>query len=508
MSEEPPLVDLPVRRGRRTTTQRLLLLLSVTLTVLAVGAAALVGWGAWKLNSIDRADVALDELVAGGPSNYLIVGSDSRSGGDPVDPGATDDRMPLADTIMLVRIDPQTTTARVLSLPRDLWVTLPATGEKGRVNAAYANGPQELIDTLRSELGVPINHYVEIDFSGFQQVVSAIDGVPMYFDRAMQDDNSGLNIAHPGCITLDGPQALGFARARHLRYFTDGGFAYDGTGDLGRMSRQQVFLRRVIDRARSKVADNPLKIKDLVDVGTASTTIDAGLTVDDLVTLGRRFSSFDSADLASYALPVTPRTTAGGAQIVDLDPTEAQPVLTLFREETPADPSTPTTGPAPTTDSSAAPGAADPDDVSLTVLNSSGRDGLAASVADDLGADGFDVDDVGNGVVLGHGVEARSVVRFGAGAQPDAALVAQAAGGAATEPDPSLEAGSVVLYLGDDFTALAPGSTDGSSDDSTDGAPSAASPASEGSGASATGPEPSEPVGVVPGDPPAGTDCG
>ena len=185
------------------------------LSVAALAVASVVAWGAWKYRQIDRTEVSLDELVAGGAANYLIVGSDSREGGDPLDPSSSNDHAPLADTIMVVRVDPRSTAAKVLSFPRDLWVTQASTGKQGRLNAAYAAGPQPLVDTLRSELGIPINHYVEVDFKGFKQVVNAIDGVPLWFDRAMRDRNTGLAVEQPGCITLDGRNALAFARSRH-----------------------------------------------------------------------------------------------------------------------------------------------------------------------------------------------------------------------------------------------------------------------------------------------------
>ena len=508
MPEDPTEFTAPAR-ARRSWAQRALLGFGAVLTILAMTAASVVAWGAWKLQSIERTDVELDALLADGPVNYLIVGSDTRSGGDPIDPGSVDDRAPLADTIMLVHVDPRATSARVLSLPRDLWVTLPSTGEKGRINAAYTAGPQELIDTLRTELDVPINHYVEIDFSGFQDVVSAIDGVPMWFDRAMRDDNSGLNVLHPGCITLDGPAALSFARARHLRYFEQGDFSYDGTGDLGRISRQQVFLRRVIDRARSKGLTNPLTLKSLVDVGVDSTTIDSGLSVANLAALGRQFAAFDSAELVSYTLPNLPRTTDGGAQIVEVDRAEAEPVLDLFRPGAPSGNEQPTRGettlPAPTdtaTASSSSPPTVTPGEVTVSVLNSSGKSGLAVEVANDLVAVGFEVDSFGNGDELGHADEAKTVIRYSPGADLEARLVAaQVSETTELEKDTSLPDGGVALYLGADFTGIRP-VADAETTTTVDGS------ATTGAEAEATIPQPADPVGIVPGDPPPGRSCG
>lgn len=502
MAPELPIIDEvgPPVRPRRTWPQRVLLTLGGVFAVVAVVAAAAVGWGAWKLRSIDRTDVVLDQLPDDGPANYLIVGSDSREGGDPLDPSAGEDHQPLADTIMLLRIDPDTKAARMLSLPRDLWVTLPSTGESGRVNAAYTAGRQELIDTLRAELDVPINHYVEVDFKGFQQIVSSVDGVPMWFDRAMRDTNTGLDVPDPGCITLDGRAALAFARARHLQYFEDGGFTFDGTGDLGRISRQQLFLRRVIDRAKDKGIKNPLTLKRLVDVGTDNVTIDRDLSVTELVALGRRFSAFDSSALKTYTLPVTPRTTDAGAQVVDIDSVAAGPILELFRS---AEPDAAGSGRSKALTGDLA-GLPDPADVTATVLNSSGQQGLAVDVAADLTAAGFVVDHYGNGVELDHASEAVTVVRYPPGSETEAlALATRVTGDAEVEEDASLDGGTVVLFLGADFAGLDSKSASATTTTAAGAVTSTTVPAPP-----TTLPEQSEVVGMIPGDPPPRESCG
>ena len=501
MDEELPTHESPRHRARRSWRQRILLSVGVFATVVTLVGAGVMGWGAWKLRSIDRTDVALDRLLAGGPANYLIVGSDSRSGGDPLDPSAADDHQPLADTIMLLRVDPSAQTAKVLSLPRDLWVTVPATGKKGRVNAAYANGPQELVDTLRAELDVPINHYVEVDFQGFQEIVSAIDGVPMWFDRAMRDRNTGLDVLHPGCITLDGRNALAFARSRHLQYYEGGGFTYDGTGDLGRISRQQLFLRRVIDRAKDKGIANPLTAKRLIDVGTSNVTIDSQLSVRDLLALGQRFAAFSSGALDTYTLPNTPRTTDGGAQVVELNAAAAEPILALFR-----DPVTPTaTSGLGSTEVAgvSTTSTVRPADVAATVLNSSGLTGVALEASNALVAQGFVVDHWGNGDEMDHPVEATTVVRYGRGAAGAAqTLAAHVEGGAQTAEDLTLDSGAVVIFLGADYTGI----LSASASSATSSTVATSQPST--STTSTTTPPPSKVIGMIPGDPPPGKSCG
>ena len=128
-------------------------------------------------------------------------------------------------------------------------------------------GQQRLIDTIESVLDLEVHHYAEVNFVGFQDIVNALDGVPIWFDTPMRDEGSGLKVETAGCHVLDGSQALAFARSRTLQYQVDGVWRSDLSADLGRMSRQQHFLRRVVDRARSKLNITELAtIDEVLDV--------------------------------------------------------------------------------------------------------------------------------------------------------------------------------------------------------------------------------------------------
>lgn len=508
-----PSNDALSPRPHRSAGQRILLGLGLLAVLASLAGAAAVAWTAREFRSIDREDVLLDRPVAS-PSNFLIVGSDSRDRVDPDDPdgGSTPTRAPLADTMMVVRIDPEEETVRVLSMPRDLWITLPD-GEKGRLNAAYAHGPQDLIDTLRAELDIPINHYVQVDFKGFKDVVDAIGGVPMWFDRAMRDRNSGLDVLHPGCITLDGTSALAFARSRHLQYYENGGFTYDGTGDLGRISRQQVFIRRVLARANDQGYSNPLTMKRLIETGVDNVTLDQGLSVGTLIGIGERFAEFEPDAMLTYTVPATPRTTAGGAAVLDIDREAAEPILELFRDPVPG--TTTTTGAdglgsETTTDATTTTGftpVETPFDV--TVLNSSGIAGRAEEVADDLVAAGFEVGRFGNGAELGYDDEPATIVRFAAGHEDEARTVAAELGDdVEVEEADDLGSDTVVVFLG-----RSDGSAAGDQPSTTGDGGSATTTAGTGAttsttAAAATTATTTPPVGIVPGDPPEGRSCG
>ena len=428
--------DGPASRRRRSGSQRVVLAVGVFVSTCLFAAAAAAGWGYWKLSHIDRVNVDLSAAIDGAPQNYLIVGSDSRADGDPVDPGALAQGSRLgqrSDTIMVLRIDPRAEDAAMLSLPRDLWVPIAGKNRSQRINVAYSLGKQTLVDTIQQTFDIRINHYLEIDFRGFQGLVNAIGGVPMWFDRAYRDLNSGLRIDRPGCIKLDGFGALALARSRHLEYMIDGGWRSDGTGDFGRISRQQAFIRRMINRALSKGLDNPLELKNLVEVGTHNISIDKGLSVSDLLALGQRFRKFNPSTLSTLTLPATPYRTSAGAAVLQLDQTGAQPMLNVFR--------------------GLALDAVQESSLDVTVLNSSGRAGEAANVAGALHRVGFGIARWGNGSELGRSLEDHTVIQYAPHAQAAADLLARHLAVAA-EPveNAGLSAGEVVLFVGKDFT--------------------------------------------------------
>jgi LCP family protein required for cell wall assembly len=171
---------------------------------------------------------------------YLVLGNDSRKGLSEQDKArfGSDKSVPgqRSDTIMLVRLDPRQKKAIVLSFPRDLWVTIPGQG-KGKITSAYEGGPYRTADTVSKLTGLTIDHFLSIDLAGFQNVVRAIEGVPICVDRPMKDQKAGLNIP-AGCQTLGPEQALAFVRARSV--------CGDFIPDFSRITRQQQFLRAVL----------------------------------------------------------------------------------------------------------------------------------------------------------------------------------------------------------------------------------------------------------------------
>src|SRR3546814_499007 len=232
---------------------------------------------------------------------------------------------------MLLRVDPQEKQARILSFPRDLWLPI-ADGSTGRINSAHAKGEQVLIDTIEENFGVPINHYIEIDFVGFERLVDAVGGIPMWFDEPVRDEHTGLFVPEASCQVLDGSQARKFVRSRYPEYKDDAGDGVrDGTADLGRITRQQIFVRRAVTKAVSRGLTNLGTLNQLVSAGVDNVRLDKNLDASDLVALGRQFASFDADELVGYSIPSESGRSSGGASIERPLMTEAEPILKIFR---------------------------------------------------------------------------------------------------------------------------------------------------------------------------------
>jgi LCP family protein required for cell wall assembly len=454
-------------KPRRTWLQRGVLTMGVLSSIAIAATAFGLGYVYRKVSRIPRVELSsvLDNPQdAGEPENYLIVGIDNAdrlAEDDPVRTGR--DGLMRSDTIMVLRIDPAEKHASLLSLPRDLWVPYAASNDEGRINTAIQRGdgrPDVLIQVLNDYLGIPIHHYVQVDFKGFHDLVDAVGGVPVYFPYPAKDDHSGLAIFRTGCVTLDAEQALAYARSRHYEEEIDGDWTTDQSSDLGRIRRQQDFIRRALDRAVSKGARNPGTLDKLLNAALDSVTVDDDLTTGDILDLAQRFREFDPESLETYSVPVE-RDFVGGADILRLLEAEAEPTLALFRGTAPADP----------TDLS-------PAMIPLTVLNGTGAPSQASTAADALASVGFSI--VSRGDDAQYGTE-RTTVRYPAGQRAAAEYVARwlvngaqleeipagdaddAAGGTGAVPDDGLR---VIDENGDPVT----GGTDGATTDGAVGA--------------------------------------
>ena len=303
--------------ARRSWAQRLLIGVNAVALVAAASAAGVLAYSNDRLAGVDRLDLSevtqYDELEPGDPQNYLIVGIDDASGLDAADSVRTGrEQGILTDTIMVLRVDPKEATADLLSFPRDLWVPIADTGAEQRINAAFATGgPERLIRTINENFGIPVHHYLQVDFAVFRKLVDVVGGVPVYFPRPARSEDAGLVIEEPGCWSLGPVQALGFSRARkdYLVQDDDGDWHTDLRGDHSRIERQQLFVQLALRQAIAKGARNPNTMRRLVELAIsdegAQVRVDDSLDVGNIVDLGRQFRSFDPGDLVTHTLPTT-----------------------------------------------------------------------------------------------------------------------------------------------------------------------------------------------------------
>jgi len=430
---------------RRTWPQRLLLALNIVVVLAcfaAAGGLLYLDDKTAKIQHIQLSHVLTgrqDIDVATESINVLLVGVDSADGLDPDDPVRSErDREGVSgmrsDTIMILRIMPTEGRIALMSFPRDLWVEIARTGRKDKINSAmFVGGPQQLIDTIWSNFRIPLDHYVQVDFAQFKQLVDVIDGVKVYFDTAARDEYTGLDIAEPGCVTLNGDQALAYARSRYYEYYDEerGRWEYDGTSDLGRISRQQDFIRRALSRAVAKGIRNPFTLNQLVNTGLEAVVLDDGLSAADLITLGTKFRSFEPDQLETYPLPVVV-DTIGDASVVRLLDTEAAPILDIFRGVSATE--------------------LGPEQVSVRVLNGTGRPREGATTGEALAGVGFDVAGIGDADPQD---VTRTRIRFAPKNRPGAELLARyLTAGATLVEDATVGDGLVEVTTGIDFRGV------------------------------------------------------
>jgi LCP family protein required for cell wall assembly len=434
----PPGRRHRARRAHRTWGQRLLIGFNGVLVIVCLAAAASLAYVERQVGDVPRVNIGgvLDEKPASGEAqNFLLVGVDNGRGLAQDDPVlyAREDTL-NTDTIMVLRVEPGSERASLLSFPRDLWVPIAGTSSRGKINSALSlGGPERLVETIQQNFGIPINHYVQVDFAGFKNLVSAIDGVPVYFPWPARDENTGLYVEEPGCVTLDADQALAFARSRYFQTYEDGRWRFDESSDFGRISRQQTFIRAAMKRAVAKGVRNPFTLNQLIRVGQQSVTLDNSLTTEQIVDLGMQFREFDPDELDIYTVPGRDATTPAGAAAVYVDEKAARPILDVFRGfRAGAD---------------AVPAAR------VEVRNGSGVSGQGRAALDALQAAGFVGVDSSDASDFAYPT---TLVRYAPGQELAAANVARFIDGTPVfEEDPSIaDEADVVLVTGQDFTAV------------------------------------------------------
>ena len=426
------------------------------ITVAVAAAGSVYGYVNWRFSQIRR--ISIPSIVGaitgtsappGAPMTILVVGSDSRAGNTSGDAQQFGSAAAVggqrSDTIMLLHVDPASTKATLLSIPRDLWVQIPGTNNHDRINSTFDNGPDLLVKTIETDLGIPIDHYIEVDFQSFRDIVDAVGGVKEYFPTPARDAYSLLNIPNPGCYTMTGDMALSFVRARHYEYKVDGRWVYEAESDLARIKRQQSFIKKMISKAQSSGLTNPIELNNIIGGVTKNLTLDSGFSRSLLLTLAKRFRNISPDSLPTATLPTSP-AVIGGADVLLLQQTQAQQAISDFLHPT-SSPTTPTTNGGPATTSGVLPST-----VRVAVLNGTGRTGEAGAASSGLRGEGFNVTATQSANNFNY---TTTQIRYLPGDEAQAQLLAGAVKGSSQlQADSSIQGADVELITGQTYQGI------------------------------------------------------
>jgi LCP family protein required for cell wall assembly len=327
------------------------------LIVVVIAAAGVLAGQSYEQHEFNKSRVVnisngiLTPTKPGKPANYLLIGSDSRTGesAQEVSHFGAQDVGGGSDVMMVLHVEPATKTGVLVSFPRDLVVDVPGHGRE-LLNATYnQGGPDLVIQTIEKDFDLKIHHYLEVGFRGFRDIVNAIGKIHLWFPTPVHDPYTGLETLKAGCVSVNGDQALAYARSRHYYVPQDvknpapwhwdyqtstGGQGWTQTGsDLDRIPRQQYFLRTISQAAIDKTGSNPLKITGLLDAVVKNFAHDQLLKMDALKSLVRTFNGLNPTRVQMTTLPNEAATGSWAGHVVAKYP-DANLVLSRLRDLT------------------------------------------------------------------------------------------------------------------------------------------------------------------------------
>lgn len=455
----------PPPRRRVVRRRALIALIGVVVLVLVVAAGG-YGYALYRFDQVKK--LTIPSLASGGsaqPMTILLVGNNSRAAlnGKQSNSFGTAQQVGGArsDVTMLLHLNPATHQASLLSIPRDLFMPIPGTTKANRVDAALNFGPDRLVQTIQQDLGITINHYVELNFDTFQNVINILGGVKMYFPTPVRDAYSGLNITQAGCQQLNGFQALAVVRARHMFYQQNGTWQYDGLGDLSRIQRDHEFLRVLAAQVQSQAGGNPLVLNKIIGAVAPQLQVDSAFSLSTLLGLVTTYHSINPNAIPTATLPVAYannyvyRGANYGDVVMPVQPLDQQ-VIDTFLGRTPP----------PTTPASRA-------GVKVEVLNGSGIPGRGHQVAAQLQSGGFTVSNIGTTTVTGSPAE--TIVYYRPGHLAEAQQLAAALGGEAIlGRRPLSTTADVQLVVGSNLTIAPPATASSSASPTPSSSPTTA----------------------------------
>lgn len=336
--------------SRRSGALRLFVGFNIVLSLALVAAGSGLLYANWKLGS--RQVVTIDSVPEGdgnlnlpagdlSAKNFLITGSDNNAcvAKDSPYAGGFGKRASYgerSDSIMLIRVNPQDNQAAILSFPRDLWVKQAGSSRRGRINTNFdKKNPNRLIRTIKENFDIPVDHYVNIDFCAFAEIVDAVGGVRVPFQFKARDRRTGFKVLRARvCYTFAGDHALAYMRSRHYQWFDPSLMKWrtDQSSDYGRISRQQDFMKRMIRKALDKSKTSPRAATGILNAGLKNIITDSRLSPLTVLQLGQAMKNFDSDTMGSYTMPGVGQMIDDAAVIVpDLESATSKKILAVFQ---------------------------------------------------------------------------------------------------------------------------------------------------------------------------------
>ncbi len=433
-----------------------------TLVVVALLAGGAFAYAHYRYGQITKVGLpsAKGTVRSGKPFNVLLVGSDSRSGLSSSQQASYGSASQVggrrADTMVIVRINPATGKAAMLSIPYDYFAPIANTSHSDRISNALNGGPNQLVATIQQDLHIPISHYLEVNFGGLINVVNAMGGVKVDFPYPSRDTMSGLSIPTAGCQLLNGKQALALVRSRYFSYFKNGSWHFDGTADFGRIHRQHAFLQAAVKRVRSTILTNPVALNNLLGAAAKNLTVDNKLSLTGLAQLALQLRSVASGHIAGFTLPTQIVNNYGQyGDVLFPVPSQDAAVISQFMNAAGSSSSKPAT--------KATNRISDP----VQVLNGDGTAGIAATVSQALSQAGIKVSGVGNAASFTH---RRSVIRYAPKAHSQALALAAKLNGPVVLQQASSGSSSLVLVVGSTYNGIKGASTASSAGSSSSAA--------------------------------------
>ncbi|HEY5250575.1 MAG TPA: LCP family protein [Acidimicrobiales bacterium] len=464
-SREPRAARGRHRRRRKGRVWKRAVLAVAVVLVLLVLATAGYNWNLFR--QIHTVDVkGLTHAGTGaetGTENILMVGSTDRCSlpkSDPLYQDCLTGHTGInSDVIMILHLVSATKEVSVLSIPRDTFVPNARAEGANKIDAALYEGPSQLVAAIEDDFGIPIQHYVELNFESFANVVQAIGGVHMYFPEPVYDAQVGLLVRTPGCVYLDGGDALKLVRSRELQYRGPGVhstdpyyWTHEAQSDLARIARDHEFLRVLATAVAKKGLGNPLTDERLVSSLAPQVELDKALK-GQLLGLANAFHAVNAESVPELTLPVqTPDSNAsyyykgGGPYGEVVFPTGADDRATVQRF----------LGVKSSIDTMTGKALPAPGSVVVSVLNGTGVTDQAADTGQALEALGFKIGTLGDTPSVG--TPAETVVTYSSVTNEGAAeLVARSLSGVVVmAKGPTTPGSQVTVTTGTDFSVAGP----------------------------------------------------